>query len=91
MSKSDLATEEQQTFRTSKDPSVIMTANGTAHTTEEAAVCVCDFDMFVQVRLLNESPAVVSQGKFCEANGHSYEWRPSKPFIPHQNGRKPNV
>ena len=34
----------------SEGPSVIMTANGTTHTTEEATVYVCDLDMFVQVQ-----------------------------------------
>ena len=52
MSKSDLTPAEQETIRTSKDPSVIMTATGTTHTTEEATVYVCDLDMFAQVQLL---------------------------------------
>ena len=33
MSKSDLTLEEPETFRTSMDPSVIVTASGTTHTT----------------------------------------------------------
>ena len=41
-----------------------MTANGTTHTTEEATVCICDLDMFVQVQLLKASPAALSLGKF---------------------------
>ena len=40
-----------------------MTANGTTHTTEEATVYVCDLDMFVQVQVLKESPAVLWLGK----------------------------
>ena len=35
-SKSDLTSTKQETVRISKDPSVIMTANGTTNTTEEA-------------------------------------------------------
>ena len=35
------------TLSKSDSTPVIMTANGTAHTTEEAAVFVCDLDMFV--------------------------------------------
>ena len=50
MSKSDLTMEEQETIQKSKGPSVIRTANGTAHTTEEATVFVCDLDMLVQVQ-----------------------------------------
>ena len=48
MSESDLTPEEQETILLSKEPSVTMTANGTAHTTEEAPVYVCDLDKFVQ-------------------------------------------
>ena len=45
--------EEQETIRKSKDPSVIMTANGTTRATEEeATVYVFDLDMFVQIQKL---------------------------------------
>ena len=53
--KSDVIPKEQGTIQKSKDPSVIMTENGTAHTTEEATVCICVVDMFVQVQFLKES------------------------------------
>ena len=66
MSKSGSTPEEQETIK--KDPSVIMTAIGTTHTTEEATVYVCDLDMFVQVQFLRESPAILSLGKLCEEN-----------------------
>ena len=36
-SERDLTPEEQEQIRTSKDPSDMMTANGTTHTTEEAS------------------------------------------------------
>ena len=49
MSYSDSTPKEQETIQNSKDPSVIVTANGTIHTTEEATVYVCDLDMLVQV------------------------------------------
>ena len=38
MSKSELIPEEQDPIQQSKDPSIIMTANGTTHTTQEATV-----------------------------------------------------
>ena len=44
--------KEQETIQKSKDPSVIMTAHGTTHTTEEASVYLFDLDMFVQVQFL---------------------------------------
>ena len=43
---SGLTPEEQEHIRKSKDPSVVMAASGTAHTTEEATVYVYDLDMF---------------------------------------------
>ena len=44
-------------------------------TNEEAQVYVHDLDMFVTVQLLEETPAVLSLGKFCEDHGCSYEWK----------------
>ena len=79
MSKSDMTPEEQETIQKSKDQLVFMNANGTAHTTEEATVCVCDLDMCVQVQLLKESPGVLSLGKWCEENNYLYAWHPSQP------------
>ena len=38
MSKNDLTPEEQETIQKSKDPSVILSAYGTTHTTEEETV-----------------------------------------------------
>ena len=52
MSTSDLTPEEQETIQNSKVPSVILTVNGTTHTTEEATIHVCDLDMSVEVQLL---------------------------------------
>ena len=49
--ESGLTPEKQQTIRKSKGPSVIMTANGSTQTTEEATVFVSDLDMFVEVQL----------------------------------------
>ena len=54
--------EEQETIRKSKDLSVILTANGTSHTTEEASACEYDLDMFVQVQSLKGSLAVLLMG-----------------------------
>ena len=54
--------EEQETSRKSKDPSIILTASGTTHTTEEASAYEYDLDMRVQVQSLNESPAVILMG-----------------------------
>ena len=88
MSKSDLTPEEQQMIPKSKDPSFRMTAHGTSQTTEEATVCVFDLDMFFQIQLVKESPAVLSLGKLCVENGFSYEWHPGQPSYLIENGKK---
>ena len=62
MSDRDLTPKQQETIRNSKDPSVIMAANGTTQTSEEATVNVCDLDMLVQAFFLKESPAVTLAG-----------------------------
>ena len=71
--------EEQETIQKSKDPSVTMTANETTHTIEEATVYVWDLDMFAQVQLLKESPAVLSLRNLCEEYGSSCEGHPGQP------------
>ena len=68
-----------------------MTANGTAHKTEEATEQVCDLDMFVQAQFLKESPAVLSLGKLCEEIGYRYEWHPGQPPDLIENGRTSRV
>ena len=60
MRKTILTPEEQETVRKSKDSSVVMTAYGTTHTTEEAAGYVYDLDMCIEVQLLKEPTAVLS-------------------------------
>ena len=79
INKSDSAPEDQEMIYKSKGPPVIVTAIGTTHTTKEATVCVCDLDMFVEVQVLKESPAVLSLGNLCEERGCSYEWHPGQP------------
>ena len=60
MNKSDLAPKEPETIRKSRVYHLILTAEGTTHTTEEATENVYGLDMFVQVQLLKDSPAVLA-------------------------------
>ena len=52
----------------------MVTANGEVQTNEEAQVFVHDLNLFVTVQVLDETPAVLSQGKLCEDHGYSNEW-----------------
>ena len=68
-SKSDYTPEEQQKFRKRKDYFEIELANGTAYTTEKAALFGNGLDMFTDFfKLLDVPHAVLQLGKLCEGN-----------------------
>ena len=43
-------------------------------TKEEATVYVKELDFFVTIKLLEDTPAVLSLGKLCEDHGKKYHW-----------------
>ena len=55
-------------------PTIVITANGEVQTKEEAIVYVKELDMFLTMKVLENTPAVSSPGKLCDENGYSYEW-----------------
>ena len=59
----------------------VITANGEVHTHEEAIVYVKELDILLTMKVLDNTPAVLSLGKLCDENGYSYEWI---------NGQKPH-
>ena len=65
-SRKDLNSAELETVRISESPTTVMTAHGEVPTKEEAAVYVRESDLFVTVKLLEDTPAVLSLGKLCE-------------------------
>ena len=60
----------------------VITANGEVQTHEEAIVYVKELEKFLTTKVLDNTPAVLSLGKFCDENGYSYEWI---------NGQKPHL
>ena len=82
VSKRDLNFAEVETMRISKKPTTVMTANGEVQTREEATVYVKELDLFVNVVLLQQTPAVLSLGKLCEDHGYTYHWT---------SGQKPHL
>ena len=60
----------------------VTTANGELQTNEEATVYVRELDTFLTMKLLEDTPAVLSLGKLCDEHGYSHEWI---------NGRKPHI
>ena len=51
-------------------------------THEEAIVCVKELGIFLTMKVLEKTAAVLSLGKFGDENGYSYEWI---------NGQKPHL
>ena len=66
----------------------MMTANGEVRIREEATVHAKESDLFVNVVLLEETPAVLSLGKLCEDHGFTNHWTSGqKPHLT-QNGKR---
>ena len=63
LSEKDSSSDELGTLRRSSNPTVVLTANGEAHTNEETQVHVHDLNLFVTMQLLEETLAVLSLGK----------------------------
>ena len=82
ISKKDLSNAEMDTLTKSCSPTIVITANGEVQTHEEAIVYVKEFDVFLTMKILENTPAVLSLGKVCDENGYSYEWI---------NGQKPHL
>ena len=82
ISKKDLSNAELDTLTKSCSPTIVITANGEVQTHEEATVYVKELDIFLTMKVLENTPAVLSLGKLCDENGYSYEWI---------NGQKPHL
>ena len=74
ISKKDLSKAEMDTLTKSCSPTIVITANGEVQTHEEAIVYVKELDIFLTMKVLENTPAVLSLGKLCDENGYSYEW-----------------
>ena len=74
ISKKDLSNPEMDTFTKSCSPTIVITANRDVQTHEEAIVYVKELDIFLTMKVLDNTPKVLSLGKFCDENGYSYDW-----------------
>ena len=82
ISKKDLNSAEMETLTKSCSLAIVITANGEVQTHEEAIVYVKEMDIFLTMKVLDNTPAVLSLGELCDENGYSYEWI---------NGQKPHL
>ena len=82
ISKKDSNDAEMDTLTKSCSPTIVITANGEVKTHEEATVYVKELEKFLTLKVLEDTPAVLSLGNLCDENGYSYEWI---------NGQKPHL
>ena len=82
ISKKVLNSAELETVTTSRSPTTEITANGEVQTNEEATVYVKELGKFLTMKVLEDTPAVLSLGKLCDEHGYSYEWT---------SGQKPHL
>ena len=72
--KKDLNSAELETVTISRSQTTVFTANGEVQTNEEATVYVRELGIFLTMKVLDNTPAVLSLGKLCDENGYSYVW-----------------
>ena len=71
-----------ETLTKSCSPTIVITANGEVKTYEDATVYAKELDIFLTMKVFDNTPAVLSLGKLCDGNGYSDEWI---------NGQKPHL
>ena len=82
INKKDLSDSEMDTLTKSCSPTIVITTNGEVQTHEEAIVYVKELDIFLTLKVIGNTPAVLSLAKLSDENGYSYEWI---------NGQKPHL
>ena len=69
ISKKDLSDAEMDTLTKSCSPTIVITANSEVQKNEEATVYVKELDIFLTMKVLEDTPAVLSIGKLCDEHG----------------------
>ena len=78
----DLSDAEIDTLTKSCSLTTVITANGEVQTHENTTMYVTELDIFMPMKVLENTAAVLSLGKLCDEKGYSYEWI---------NGQKPHL
>ena len=74
ISKKDLNDAEMDILTKSCSLAIVITANGEVQTHEVAVVYVKELEKFLTIKVLENTPAVLSLGKLCDEHGYSYAW-----------------
>ena len=82
ISKKDLNSVQLETVTTSRSSTTVITANGEVQTNKEATVYVKELNFLLTMKVLEDTPTVLSLGKLCHEHGYSCEWI---------NGQKPHL
>ena len=82
ISNKDLNSAEMDALTTPRSPTTVIKANREVQTHEEASIHVRELDIFLTMKVLENTPAVLSLGMLCDEHGYSYEWI---------NGLKPHL
>ena len=82
ISKKDFNSSEMDTLTMSISPTTVITANDEVQTHEEATVYVKELEKFMTMKVLENTPPVLSLGMLCDERWYSYEWI---------NGQKPHL
>ena len=91
ISKKNLNSDEMDSLTTSRSPTIVLTANGEVQTHEEATVYVKELDIFLTMKVLDNTPAVLSLGKLCDKNGYFSNGSMVKNHIPLKTVSKYNA
>ena len=62
---------EMDTLTKSCSPTIVVTANGEVQTHEEATAYVKELGIFLNMKVFEITPAVLSFGKLCDEHGYS--------------------
>ena len=66
ISRKDFCDAEKDTSTKSRSPTIVIITNGEVQTHEEAIVYVKELDIFLTMKVLENTPAVLSLGKLCD-------------------------
>ena len=70
ISNKDLNSAELETVTTPRSPTTVITASGEVRTNEEATVHVRELNMFLTMKVLEDTPAIQELGKLCDVHGY---------------------
>ena len=91
ISKKDMNSAESETLTTSRSPTTVITANGEVQTHEEATVYVKELDIFLTMKVLEDTPSVYRLESFAMKTGTPTNGSTVKNHISQKTGFEHNA